>query len=129
MKKELRNILDKVILINQDEDYSQAIFSLFCGVGTTSEYKTLLAKCFVEPVEVYDKLGEVEAENVCVYKISNTEFKVLAFSDGYEGVYFTFGVENGKLKILSSKQIDEDDSLYEKDELGDSEIENILTNI
>ncbi len=103
----------------------QVSFWCLRSIGTSGEYKKLLNKWFVDPTDMYNKLDDVE--NVCVYKISNTEFKVLAFSDGYDGYLFTFGVEDGKLKELNGKKIlDEDDSIYEKDELSDSEIEDIL---
>jgi len=125
MKTVLKNILDQVKKINGDEDYSQAIYSLMCGIGNSGEYKKLLDKFFVDPTSIFSKLEDVE--NVCVYKISNIEFRVLAFSDSYDGYLFTFGVEGSKLKELKCKKIlDEDDSIYEKDELSDSEVEEIL---
>lgn len=124
MKQLLKSILDQVKTITGVEDYDQAIYSLMCGIGTSVEYKKLLDKWFVDPIGLYNKLDDVE--NVCVYKISNIEFKVLVFSDGYDGYLFTFGVEGNKLKELDSKIVDEDDSIYEKDELSDSEIDEIL---
>lgn len=121
----LKDMLNQVKDINEDDTYTQAIYSLMCGIGTSSEYKRFLATWFTNPIDLYSKLDDVE--NVCIYKISNTEFQVLAFSDGYEGYLFTFVAEGSKLKVLDTRKVnDEDDSIYVEDELSDSDIDEIL---
>ena len=126
MNKILKKLLDEVIKIEEIDEggYADALYHLFCGVGTLSEYKAFLSKWFTEPDKLYDMLDDVE--NICVFKISKTELKVLVFSDGYEGYLFTFGVDNGKLKILLSKEVDENDSIFDKDELEEDEINEIM---
>lgn len=107
MIKLLKKILDKIIILEELDDYEQALGRLFMGVGTSDEYLQFLSKYFINPQELYDKLDD--CENFEVYKLTDTELKVLTFSDGYDGYLFKFGVDGDKLKIVKSKKVDEDD--------------------
>lgn len=126
MIQTLRNIISDIKLIDdENETSSQCLYALFSGIGNELETKTLYAKYFNDPKDIYNKLED--CENIEILEISDDRLSVLTFSDGYDGYLLNFKLHNGKLFLSSStKIVDERDPIYDEDGLDYEEIDNIL---
>lgn len=113
MKEVLKNILDEVIRLDPDEydndDYVAAFYRFFCGY----EDDYLYNKYMDQP----KKFLQYSNENVVLLSLSPIQLKVLVFGDGYNGCKFTFGVENGKLKLLGSYEVDQNNPVFEEEDI------------
>lgn len=61
------------------------------------------------PDNIADDLYSAESENIETFKLDDSTWEFIGFSDGYEGYRVTLTNDNGKLRLVKHEFADEDD--------------------
>lgn len=59
--------------------------------------------------EVAEKLYSAESENIETFKLDDSTWEFIGFSDAYEGYRLTFTNDDGKLRLVKYEFVDEDE--------------------